>query len=353
MRSGVAAELRRFPAAAMTPSTTWPFTPRVRTGAQPARWFSRLTARAPVPAWIPADVDSFISIRWDFPALLQGLGSWFDEQYGEGEEGIFESVLQDVHNEPGGPGVDVPNDVVAQLVGPVTVITASADVLFAARTKDEPTVAVAVERMLRGDPDVEQIQIGDHVVWFFRDQNVAHKVGSDPVVDPQEMFGPDLSNYVICVAEGRLFIATDRALLERLLQHDPSAKGLAGQLDFQAVLTGLGAFATERATGWQFARIADTVRPAYEALRAGKREELRILGGQMLAWHIDALSADSTLSPARSSDLVSRFELLPPFDTIRQHLTCLGTVTTELPDGWRISGMILARPASEATDETR
>ncbi len=102
-----------------------------------------------IPAWVPADVGRFAMVNWDLSAAFTAYGSWFDDVYGEGESGVFEEVLLGIRDDPGSPGVDIRKDLLANLQGPLLMVSGPAGIesvasdptLLAINTSNESRVA--------------------------------------------------------------------------------------------------------------------------------------------------------------------------------------------------------------------
>lgn len=225
-----------------------------------------------LPKWIPADVDSVLSIQWNLTDALPGCGSLFDEVYVEGEKGTFDAILDDFKEEPTGPKVDIPELLKLQH-GPVLMLTktladGSTPSIYAVRVTDEKKVAEALERMLAPDEGVDPKKVGKFTMWVFKEL----KAGAGPAM------GPNLAGYALAAAHGYLFVATSAPALEPIIAAAPGPKLIDdktfARLDEQAQDRRI-----KDSVGWRVSPAAGGLPPLYEGIRARGEIDLgRLLG---------------------------------------------------------------------------
>ncbi|MCG8584943.1 MAG: hypothetical protein MI757_09555, partial [Pirellulales bacterium] len=266
-------------------------------------------------------------------------GSWFDEVYGEGEEGIFEEVVIGIRDDPGSPGVDIRRDLLAALEGPAIVVGGSANlntksgdpVLIAVKAKNEAQVLKAVDRMLSGDPDVDSRTISSVKAWVFRDT-------SDRSEDDDESFGPDMSKVAVCVHQGYLMVATDVELLSAVMSKKADTGSLAASTKFQKVSEYLDKLSDKNTILRQYANPSIDLRQLYEQLRAGRIQDATSPRGRLLANFVEFLA-----SPADDASATSKapWNKLPAFEKVSPFFSEGGAIGRRDADGWTIRSFTL------------
>lgn len=170
-----------------------------------------------LPAWYSDKAKAIQVTHLDYATLLQGYAVWFDETHGEGDEGLFETVLEDIRLEPEGPRVDIRKEIVANLNGPLVAVdlglTHDTTPLFAIKIKDQQTVAQAISKLFEGDPDVRPVRVSDTVAWRYGDLTRGGK---------RTVLGPNLSDVTLCVAHNHLFVTRHMSALETVLKQASS-----------------------------------------------------------------------------------------------------------------------------------
>lgn len=121
-----------------------------------------------VPDWLNGSVSAgAVNLKLD--PLLENYSTIFDTQYGEGEEGIFDLVLEDLKNDPQGPRVDLQKEIVDQLQAPVFFASKSSDqssaILFGATVVNEQTLTSAMTRFYSGDSNAQKLAEKKYAAW--------------------------------------------------------------------------------------------------------------------------------------------------------------------------------------------
>ena len=304
-----------------------------------------------LPGWVPEVVGQVVVFGWQLDQALDGYGSWFDATYGEGEEGIFADVLQEIHDEPDGPRVDVKRELLDPLQETVTVITdagtdqepTAPQTLTVVATRDEAGVAQAVQRMLEGDPDVRRVDVAGHVAWQFRDAQQAVAAGERAQSGP--MWGPDFSNYAICVAAGALHVASDFRLLQIMAPRSGDwcsvgrAAGICvvGPADTPADAGSRGGLVGLLPGSAATCRLRNAP--------CGQARSYDLLAGPVLARLLP--NAFGTLGSTKASDSGYDFTQLPAFDEIKDYLHPMAGWVRQTSDGWFVEGFVLGVDAQD------
>ncbi len=123
------------------------------------------------PEWLGNGLShGFLNVHTD--RFLESSSTVFDTVVGEGEQGIFEVVLDDLLNDPKGPRVDISNEIMKHLVSPIYFSTlpntADGQTVFAIQTSDAATVRRAFEKIFAGDPQAKRFEEQGIVGWQVR-----------------------------------------------------------------------------------------------------------------------------------------------------------------------------------------
>jgi hypothetical protein len=308
-----------------------------------------------VPGWVPADAGDVTTFGWDLPLVLQGYGAWFDANFGEGDVGLFDEILAGIRDEKDGPRVDVRQELIDQLRGPIFAITVGRQgagsggghLLLAARAGDAARVAEALRKMLEPDPEVRRELIKDHVTWVFRDLTSGERPsrnGADTsplftAADDDDPAEAALSNYAFSVADGYLFAATDVALIRQALDRG-DAPSLSALGAYSEVREEIEKLRKGPMIACQFSQPSGGFGVTYEALRLGQASS-----GARLVHLLSELLFLVAPQPASSTQPSSTidFGLLPEFSLIQHHLRPGGGWASRADDGWTLGGFVLKR----------
>jgi len=292
---------------------------------------ARMLAFSPLADWsmpdfVPADIGTLRTIGWNIAKAIAGYGSLFDTTWAEGEEGTFEAVLDDIRDEPDGPQVDLRNLLNLQR-GPVIEITAPVSandqqghrVVYALNLSDAPTVAAAVKRMFEPDKGVTPTSVGESTMWVFQSQ-----ASGEPA-----LLGPDLSGYVLGVAQGHLFIATDQSYLEKILA-EPNSARLAEDETYKNLAPSVAARQPQNCIAQQISLASDTLGTGFGLWRGWANSFVELL-----------FLAPGQLPKTPPAELVGQFAS-PGFGFVR-----------ESDDGWLFSEYVLSHSPTDSVQTER
>jgi len=316
--------------------------------------------------WVPADVATYSSFQWDMQAGFDNFGTLFDALFGEGEEGVFQDVLESIRTDPNGPQLDLNKDLVAHLGKRATVLTDfqtpitphSQRRLFAAEATNEAALAMAVERSMKNDKDVRKRQFGKFTIYEILPEDQPQEGAAKTKAAKrreQARLGPNaagqgpnaagqgrlLPNAAVCVGNGYLMIATHIDLLVKILSPQGHAHPLADDPDYRLVaeqVSKLGATATSLQG---FVRQADRWYVPYELFKLGKLPE----ADMPLAQALNQIFADGV---PEGQIRKQRFDgrRLPGYDVPRKYLGTGGTYVTTEADGWLVVDFAMKRHAA-------
>lgn len=307
--------------------------------------------------WVPANVASYASIRVDVGNAFDNFGSLFDELFGEGEEGVWQDVLESLRDDPNGPGIDLRKDMIGYLGSRVTMITdyrlpitpTSERTLLAVDCTDDKALAEAVRKSMETDPEVVLRMLDGYEIWEIIGQearvpgadirarielpgNGAIEIANEPVGD-----GRLLPRSAITVAHGHLFVASHVDFLREILDRRQATRSLSEMVDFQIVEAELDRLGAADPAARMFARVDDAFRPTYELLRMGKMPESQSMLGSLL----NTAFGNNTDGPPREQRLDA--SQLPDFQVVRRYLGPAGTYMTSEPEGWFLVGFLLTK----------
>lgn len=326
--------------------------------------FPDVDAVAPQP-WVPRDVSGWTSLHFDIGNAFTTVESLVDDIVGE--KGVYDDVIASVKEDPDGPQIDLQKDLVACLGNRVTLITDhtmpigtdSERMVIAVEAVDPTRVAATVAKSMSIDPDRAKIDVQGNVAWELIDRSmaipqlevelpggpVAH-VGHDD--DAQRRRGKLrereeklLPHAVVTVANGHLFVASHRDILERVLATKGDIESLGSAADYILVATELNRLLPGKASTRSFTREEEAIRPAFEMLRQGSMPRSKSLTGQLL----NGVLGDGKPGTVRTQRLDG--STLPDFEMVRRYFGTVGVGMQSVPEGWYITGVSLPRSQQE------
>jgi hypothetical protein len=315
-------------------------------------------------AWVPRDVSGWTSLQFDMGNAFVAVESLVDDIVGE--KGVYDDVIASVKEDPDGPQIDLEKDLVACLGTGVTIIsdhatpidTDSDRLVIVVETVDPERVAATIAKSMSIDPDRAKIEVHGHVAWEQIDRSAAipqlevelpgggvrHADHDDDahrrrakIRDREEKLLP---HAVVTVANGHLFVASHRDILERVLATS-GADGLGAAADQVLVAGELDRLLPDRSAVRSFSREDESIRPAYELLRQGSMPKSKSLTGQLL----NGILGDGKPGTVRTQRIDG--SKLPDFELIRRYFGTAGLGMQSLADGWYITGVALPRSQQE------
>lgn len=266
-----------------------------------------------LPDWIESNMGTASVGAWDIEAAFNSIGPIFDTLIGEGEEGLWEEIVLDIEEAADGPGVSLRREFLPLFTKrfltagdsfvPAGGKSSQARLLMALEVNDERKLRGVLRRLMIGDPEYSQKQIGNVEVWQYEPMN------------------PQTPKAALCAARNHLLIATHVSLLERVLA-EPTQPPLTSTDEFKRVRALLNPLASGTVMLIGYSEVSDAVRPIYEQLQ---------FGGAQANPLIDVIFAG----------LKPDFSKAPPFATLAPMLGEGGLVGTIESDGWTIQGLIV------------
>jgi len=316
-------------------------------------------------AWVPRDVAGWTSLQFDLRNAFVTVESLVDDIVGE--KGVYDDVIASVKEDPDGPQIDLEKDLVACLGSRVTLVTDHATplgedserLLIAVEAVDPEQVAATVAKSMSIDPDMAKIDVQGNVAWELIDRSMAipqlevelpggavpHADHDDDahrrrakLRDREEKLLP---HSVVTVAQGHLFVASHRDILERVLATKGGVESLGSASDYAQIAAELNRLLPGKAATRSFSREEEAIRPAYEMLRQGSMPKSKSLTGQVL----NGILGDGKPGTVRTQRLDG--STLPDFEMVRRYFGTVGVGMQSLPDGWYVTGITLPRSTQE------
>jgi hypothetical protein len=202
--------------------------------------------------WVPSDVATYMSFQWNVQQAFENFDWIFDEIAGEGEPGVWKEILDSIKNDPNGPQLDIPKDLIAHLGHRATLITDcqlpvtthSQRRLIAIETTNQQALEVAIGKMMENDKSIKQSEFQGHKVYEIIPEE-ADAVSLD-VQNPgaggnaTQKTGPGsapLPTAAVTVANGHLYVATHIDLLKKILGAPQAPSPLAQDVEYSTVTT--------------------------------------------------------------------------------------------------------------------
>ena len=320
------------------------------------------------PQWVPRDVSSWVAMQFDLANAFNSAESLVDDVVGE--KGVFDDVIASLKEDPDGPQIDVEKDLVACLGKRVSVISDystpigidSERLVIAIEATDAEKVAATVAKSMATDPDMQKVESGGHVIWEMIDRSmaipklevetpggaIAHADGGGDDDEAhrrrnrlREREEKLLPHSAVTVAHGHLLIASHRDFLERVLATKGGVESLGSAADYTTVTTEMKKLFPATSAMRSFGRADETVRPAYEMLKAGSMPKSKSLMGQLL----NAMLGDGKEGSVRAQQIDG--STLPDFEIIRRYFGTIGLGMESVADGWYFAGVALPRSQQE------
>ncbi len=320
---------------------------------------------APQP-WVPRDVATYSTGYIDILNAFDNFDSLFDHIVGQGEEGIWQDVLESIFEDPNGPRIHLRTELVQHLGRRLSILTdyelpitpTSERLLVAIELSDAKAVAAAIKKIMDADPTArphkKEIRSTDGTktetitIWEMIEEELPERglpnirlrdipslsLGDDDDDDDEE---PErlLPHAAITVVHGHLFIASHLDFLLKVVEPAAARQTLERSLDYRVVDATLAGLGVANPCARTFNRTDESARAAYELIRQGKMPESETILGRLL----NAIFGGGQTGVDRSQRIDGKN--LPPFDTVRRYLGPAGMVVGVEPEGWFFKGVLL------------
>lgn len=298
--------------------------------------------------WVSRNLSSYMSFQCDIVNAFDHFDTLFDEAFGE--EGVWQDTLDGILNDT---QIDIRRDLIVHLGQRLIVITdyetpitpISQRRLVAIEAKNSKALAQAIERSMRDDERAKLRKVGQYDVWEIlpEEQEIPDLDIQDGDVvatdDDEEMTaeGPqvDLTRSAVTVAHGYLLVSSHVALLEKVLENVGPGDQLAGDGDFQRVLSEFKQLGAKETCAQGYARSDQQYRVTYELFRQGKMPEADTFLGHFLNFLLGEEKEGETRKPRLDGSK------LPEYKRVQHFFGPAGSFAASEPDGWYLVGFIL------------
>ncbi len=283
---------------------------------------------------LPGELAACLVARLDPMTAFESFAGIFDEIAADGEKGTYKELIDDLRDNPKGPRVDLRKNIVGQLGEVATVLTdcqrpltaTSERAMVIFTVKDEKVVADAIRRALEDDPKVKKTTVAGRTVW--------EVVSDPPVTKPGQPAPPPEPNAAFCVADGRLFIATQATLVEKSFR--AGAASLESEADYQRVCKQFDRLGSGPACVRIFARPAEDLQLTYDMWRKGELDEATSI-------YAYGLNGVMPKNPSANTVMTLDGRKLPEYERVSKHLGPAGVLLFVHPDGWDGIAVVLPR----------
>lgn len=327
---------------------------------------------SPLPRWIGDDVATCLRMSWKMEEAFWAAETLVDEAFGDE---IFRPTLEGIKEDPEGPQIDIPNNVIAHFDDQLILLTDNVEpaapdserMLVAVRLSDYEKVAEAVRKAMESEPDATRVEaLADHPAWKvvpreepldFED-DLFDDFGFEADQAPQEERpAPLLEQWAITVVQGPaeegqgtvaylIFSSHAEMLVDAVRRiQEPPGEGLASQEDVQTVFAKIEQLGGDARSLDRVNRLSKAWRTKYELLRQGKLRE----SDSFLASLVRRLAeGDESVQDPEDRSAAK----LPDFQEIRKYLNPAGSFLHTEDDGWSLTGFLLAEePEAAASGE--
>ncbi len=273
--------------------------------------------------WVDQKNSAVSLLNLNAKSVYANLGPFFDEVVANGAPGTWDDILVALRDDEDGPRLDLEREVLAHLSGPAIVIESDAlpvssdspQVLLAIKSSDESALQAGIKKAMQDDPLILNKKVGGATCYYSVSQDNADEL-----------------LWIMCVAQGHLFMANDFDILTPILLHK-AGPPLSQDAAFQRARTGWKEELSADASTIVFYRLDRWAEVRYELLRAGRRVASRKTFGGML---------NSFFGGEVNEDKKPELDgtKLPPFDQVRKYFGIFDAAVVTVKDGWLMSGHV-------------
>ena len=343
------------------------YAPRPRNGSMVVLSFPNTSEFQPQP-WVPKEVTGYSTFYFDVLTAFDNVGPLFDEVYGDGDTGMWQTLLKNLKDAPDGPKVDLRAELIARLGSRITVLsdyvlpitTGSQRLLFAVESRDDKAVTRALEKLLRNDKKLRMRQVAGHMVWEAvpEEPRIIPTISLSavpPLASNADDASPDLDrkrtepllpHAAVTVAYGQLLIASHYDFLAKVLAPREPKATLAEDAEYREAETISLSLSPGPCCLRSFVRTDLQLRPLYTMIREGKLPQNEGL------W----VRAMNTFSrPSKPRSFAARGSTATSCPTTRSFAARLGpsgVAAGSEPDGWFIKGYLFRKTDAVASRDT-
>lgn len=316
----------------------------------------------PLPAWIGETTASCLRLNWAMEKAFWAAETLVDEAFGDP---IFRPTLEGIEEDPEGPQIDIPNQVIGHFGTQLVLVTdnvapAAVDserMLIAVQLDDVTPVAEAVRKAMESEPDATRLEtLPEQAAWkvvpreepLDFEEELFEDFGFEADVAPQQQrAAPLLEQWAITVVrapvagddgkEGFLMFSSHAEMLVEAVRRieQNATGGLSEQEDVEQVFGKIKALGGDSLSLVRVNRLSRSLRTKYQLLRQGKLRESDSFLASLLRQITDG--DQPTFEPENRSAAK-----LPPFEAIEGYLKAAGSFMKTEEDGWSLVGFLLS-----------
>ena len=324
------------------------------------------------PAWMPKDLARCTMFNVNPLAIFDNFGVLFDELVMPGEEGLWQSILNDLRDDPHGPQIDVREELVAHLGNrimgmsryekPITVKSESLVVAVELKPGRESALYAGIEKLFGKDNEMQAVEYKSYKIWHrkpmeeawiqtiegipplfgFEDTGIVQVAAQAAQPAENEDRPPMFPEGGVAVGKGCLFVSTNIEYLKVILDRLDGAveSSIFGESEYQSVnkiFAGIMGLTNKPHFFQFFARTHETLRPTYEMIRLDQMAKSQAILAKLL---------NEFLSPEEETGVRRQIidgSTLPEFDKVQHYFGTVGIYGASEADGYFIKGFTVER----------
>ncbi|MFN0017860.1 MAG: hypothetical protein ACKVP0_06345 [Pirellulaceae bacterium] len=284
------------------------------------------------PAWVEADIGSYISWNMDFPSALDGAGNWLDEKLDD--RGFLNAYLADLKLTA---EVDVRKDIIGRLGPGIFEVSDSHRAkdpsnpngerrLIGIASKDQQKLAKELAKVTRGDGVAKDEKIGEIPLRF--------APNGEPLFAEPDANAPKDTKTIqaYAITPTLSLLCTDLSWLRSKLAPKEKIKPLVDDASYKQITTWTAKQENDKTCLRGFVRNDQSMKQDYEAVRAGGVGPKSSSRSQVLQYLL--LGNSPAKGPVAA---------LPKFDILSPNLLPTGVSMAVSPDGFELRAAVLRK----------
>lgn len=320
--------------------------------------------------WVPRGLAAHFAFNWKMQNAFWKAETLVDAL--AATPGTFKIVLKNIKEDPKGPRVDLPKEVIANLEERAVVMTdnripispKSERLMFCVKVKNSEMVSHAVDKAMGNDPEAKPRTFEGYKFWEIINDEAESFTQETEFDDPFDEFGDDLDidgfsddddddadsapdqeradipNSAVAVANGYLIIASHVDFVEDMLKQVKDQNSLSAAADFNEVQKALKAMGAGNDSFRYFVRTDEAYRATYELTKQGKMPESETLLGKVLNRSLTS-PEDAKSGTLRKQQIDG--SKMPDYQMVRRYLGPGGAYVRTQEDGWYLEGCLLKK----------
>lgn len=297
------------------------------------------------PLWASTDMATYFSVNMVPTSIFENMGPMFDTYFAEGEQGVWNDVLEGLEKDEYGPQINLQKDLVDYLTGRIIFVSQafepfkedSEKLAYALEISNEKAIRDAVARLLKDDPDIKPAKCGTYDIWQYTAPQKKQSTMNMPTLSRKPQVKkpePVMAHAAVAIEKGYLIIASSPEFLKVILD-DTGAKALKNDPGYKNTTAVLQKLNGNSAAVWNYANTAVSMNMNYELFKQGKLPESRSLFGRLMN---NIIKPDAN-SPTRSPRIDAK--ALPDYSEAKPYFGKSALSVQSDENGFLIEGFIL------------